>query len=137
MRSPAPCVRLSSGVARLLTHHNVLKLQLLKPAKDVGLVALDEWTDRDRGRSRFEGTALHLQVSLDIRLECFEVGVPQDVLDGHRGNTGLEHVHGFRVSEAVRTDPLSVQGRTVATGEPPVVVEYKTAPDRVSGAPRA
>src|SRR5713101_4586879 len=120
MRSPAPCVRLSSGVARLLTHHNVLKLQLLKPAKDVGLVALDEWTDRDRGRSRFEGTALHLQVSLDIRLECFEVGVPQDVLDGHRGNTCLEHVHGFRISEAVRTDP-SVSDSTSsepADGEP-------------------
>ena len=79
----------SSGVARLLSQHNVLKLQLLKPTKDVGLVALNEWTDRDRGRSRFEGTALHLQVSLDIRLECFEVGVTQDVLDGHRGNTGL------------------------------------------------
>ena len=85
----------------------------------------DRWTHVDWSRRRLKGATFHFQVSLDVRFERLEVGVPQDVLDGHGGNTGLEHVHRFRVSETVRTDPLPPQRRGVANGKLPVVIEYK------------
>lgn len=113
------------GVGEAPVHMTSVKLQLLKPAEDVGLVALDEWTDVDRRRRRLEGATSHLEISLDIRVERFEVSVAQNVLDGHGGNSGLQHVHGFRVPEAVRTDPLSVQGWILADCEPPVMLDHK------------
>ena len=113
------------GAKHGVAPHNVRCLELLEPPKDIGLVTLHDGPDGHRSGSPLERAPFHLKVSLDIRVEGFEVSVAQDVLDGHRRDPGLQHVHGLRMPEAVRTNPLPRQRRAPVDRTFPIVVQQK------------
>ena len=79
----------SLGQCPLWVEHAHNFLQALEPLEEIGLHLVDGEADVDGRDGGFERASFHVEIGLDVQFERLEMGVPEDVLDGHRADASL------------------------------------------------
>ena len=103
-------------------------LPALQPLQQVRVPLGGSWGGVDGCAELLEGLSLQLEVGSGVDAEGLEVGVAQDVLDGHRVDARLEHVHRLRVPEGVGADAGPVEARELLGREPAILAHQVGQP---------